>query len=169
MDINLAGEIPNSLANGPGLRYVVFVQGCPHHCEGCHNQHTWEFKDNYIDTVDNVFERILKNTPYLDGLTISGGEPFKQPKAVYELAKKVKENLGLSIVCYTGYTYEQLKQMSMYRDIDTTYRNKLLNIVDILIDGKFEVDNQEGHHRYAGSKNQRCLILENGDIKGEVD
>lgn len=167
MNINLAGEIPNSLANGPGLRYVVFVQGCPHHCEGCHNSHTWEFEDNFIDDVDNVYERILNNAPYIDGVTFSGGEPFSQPKALYELAKKIKE-LGLSIVCYTGYTYEELKAKSIYRDLDTTYRNRLLETVDVLIDGKFEINNQEGHHQYAGSKNQRYLILENGKIKEKL-
>lgn len=167
MNINLAGEMPNSLANGPGLRYVIFVQGCPHHCEGCHNQHTWEFKDNFVDSVDNVFNRIKENADLIAGVTFSGGEPFSQAGPLSELAKKIKEELGLSIMSYTGYTYDELKQMSFYRDMETTYRNRLLNTIDILVDGKFEINNQEGHHKFAGSKNQRVLYLKNGNVERE--
>lgn len=161
--LNLAGEIEDSLANGPGMRYVLFTQGCNHHCLGCQNQHTWEFKDNLLLDVDDVFEKI-KNMPFITGVTFSGGEPFCQAEDLYLLGKRIKEELSLNIMIYTGYTYEELIQQSCLCSMEMTYRLRLLEITDILIDGKFEIDNQENSHKYAGSANQRVLYLKGGEI-----
>ena len=97
-------------------------------------------------------------------------EFHRNPEASFKefnTSKRIKEELGLSIMSYTGYTYDELKQMSFYRDMETTYRNRLLNTIDILVDGKFEINNQEGHHKFAGSKNQRVLYLKNGNVERE--
>lgn len=157
--INVAGVIKNSLSNGPGMRYVLFVQGCSHHCEGCHNKHTWSFKENKLMTVNQIFEDIKKEIPLIEGVTFSGGEPFDQPKELTILARKIKDELGLNVMSYTGYTYDQLKGCSMLRDCDSTYKNQLLDTVDILVDGKFEENNQEGAHEWAGSANQNIYFL----------
>lgn len=157
--INVAGIIKNSLSNGPGMRYVLFVQGCPHHCKGCHNEHTWPFKDNRLMTVDEILEDIKKEMPLIQGVTFSGGEPFDQPRELSILARRIKDELGLTVMSYTGYTYDQIRSCRILRDCDSTYKNQLLDVIDILVDGKFEEDNQEGAHEWAGSANQKVYFL----------
>ena len=163
--LNLAGELKNSNANGPGLRYVIFTQGCSHspHCKGCHNQHTWSNKPNLLISVDDMLEKIKNEIPLIKGVTFSGGEPFDQAKDLYELAIKCKQ-LGLNVLCYTGYTYEEIQEMFLLRSMDFTYKKRLLDNIDILIDGKFEIDKQENHGIYRGSSNQRMICLNNGKI-----
>jgi anaerobic ribonucleoside-triphosphate reductase activating protein len=163
--LNLAGEIKNSLTNGPGLRYVIFTQGCSHspHCKGCHNIHTWSNEPNLLISIDDMFKNIEKELPLIKGVTFSGGEPFDQAKELFELAIKCK-SLHLNVLCYTGYTYEELQQISLLRSMEATYIRRLLESVDILIDGKFEIDNQENHGLYRGSKNQRMIYLDKGKI-----
>lgn len=157
--INIAGIIKNSLSNGPGMRYVLFVQGCPHHCNGCHNNHTWSFNENRLMTIDEILQDIKKEIPLIQGVTFSGGEPFDQPKSLSILAKRIKDELGLTVMSYTGYTYDEIKNCSILRDCDSTYKNKLLDTIDILVDGKFEINNQEGAHEWAGSSNQKVYYI----------
>lgn len=163
--LNLAGELKNTNANGPGLRYTIFTQGCSHtpHCKGCHNEHTWDDKPNRLITVDEIFEEIIKEIPLIKGVTFSGGEPFDQADELYKLAIKCKE-VGLNVMCYTGYTYDELKSLFIMRSMKFTNMKKLLENIDILVDGRFEIDNMIGAGLYRGSKNQRMLYLENGEI-----
>lgn len=95
MNLRLAGTVSNSIVDGWGLRYVVFVQGCNHRCSGCHNKHTWDFEDGFEREVDNLFEDI-KSDKLLDGVTFSGGEPFEQAEGLAVLAEKIKP-FGLDI------------------------------------------------------------------------
>ena len=85
----MCGIEPESIVDGPGFRYVLFVQGCPHHCHGCHNPETWSFNAGYDMTVNEIFEEICAR-PWLRGVTFSGGEPFEQAPALLELAKNIK-------------------------------------------------------------------------------
>ena len=110
--LRLAGVIRESIVDGPGIRMTVFVQGCPHHCKGCHNQHTWDFEGGYMSSVERVLEEAAKD-PLLKGVTLSGGEPFSQAKPLTVLAKRAHE-MGLNVFCYTGYTFEKL--MSQFDD-----------------------------------------------------
>lgn len=155
--LNLAGELKNSLSNGPEMRYVLFLQGCPHHCYGCHNQHTWEFKNNRLMYVEDVYNMIINELPIISGVTFSGGEPFCQAKELYDLSLLLKKK-GLNILCYTGFTIDEIKESN---DID---KIKLLSSLDYLIDGKFEIDNMENAPLYRGSCNQKMYKLDNGNI-----
>lgn len=163
--INLAGEIKNSTANGPGLRYVIFTQGCSHEekCEGCHNTHTWDDKANKLYSINSLTLDIVNELPLITGVTFSGGEPFDQAKELARLALKLKE-FNLNIMCYTGYTYEELQNLFLLKDIKYTYMKRLLENVDILIDGKFDINKTENSGLYRGSSNQRMLYLKNGKI-----
>ena len=165
--INVAGKIFNSLTNGPGLRYTLFTQGCPHHCVGCHNEHTWKFEDVELIDSDVIFNSI-KEMPYISGVTFSGGEPFMQAEALYKLGKRIKEELGISLMAYSGYTFEEIKAFGLMRSEEMQYKVRLLNILDILVDGKFEVDKQEGALKYTGSTNQRILYLKGGEIIDDI-
>ncbi len=145
--IRIAGIQEESIVDGPGLRLVVFTQGCKHHCPGCHNPETHDFSGGYDMDIDQIIS-ILKENPMLDGITLSGGDPFEQSESCSILAFKAKE-LGYSVVAYTGYTYENLIKNKRHR--------KLLEFVDILIDGRFEQDKKDLTLAFRGSSNQRII------------
>ena len=107
MVIRLAGTVSESIVDGPGIRYTIFTQGCPHHCEGCHNPETHDFNGGRLAETDRIYNHIVAN-PMLKGVTYSGGEPFCQPAPLYDLGKKLKENTKLDILIYTGFTYVNL-------------------------------------------------------------
>lgn len=154
--LRIAGLIEESIVDGPGVRFVVFTQGCPHGCPDCHNPDTHDFLGGYEIKIDEIVEKIKKNK-LVDGVTISGGEPFCQVESVLELVKKLK-NLGYNIVSYSGFTIEQLIQKSK----KDKYTRELLKLIDILIDGRFEKDKQDYTLKFRGSSNQR--IIEMKDI-----
>ncbi|MFR3202707.1 MAG: 4Fe-4S cluster-binding domain-containing protein [[Clostridium] leptum] len=104
--LRLAGVIKESIVDGPGIRFVVFGQGCPHRCPGCQNPQTHDFSGGYDTTTERLLAEIRKN-PMLKGITLSGGDPFVQPEAMAELAEEAHK-LGLNVVTYTGYTIEEL-------------------------------------------------------------
>jgi anaerobic ribonucleoside-triphosphate reductase activating protein len=158
MEIRIAGTESNSIVDGPGIRYTVFVQGCPHNCDGCHNPHTHSFDGGKIIDTDVIYESIIED-PLLDGVTFSGGEPFCQSTALYELGRKIKENTSLNIVTYTGYDFEYLLEN---KDRDSI--GKLLEITDILIDGKFIKEQKSYELKFKGSRNQRII-----DVKSSLE
>lgn len=104
--IQLAGVVNDSITDGPGIRLTVFVQGCPHHCPGCHNQQTWDFAGGQPTTTEELWQQIQQN-PLLSGVTFSGGEPMAQAAALLPLAQRIKQ-AGLELAIYSGYTFEQL-------------------------------------------------------------
>ena len=130
MLIRLSDTVNDSIVDGPGLRFTVFVQGCPHDCPGCHNPQTHDFAGGRDTTTEEILERI-KSNPLLDGVTFSGGEPFCQAKALAELGKEIKQ-LGLNLITYTGYTFEYL-----YAHREENGIGELLSVTDWLIDGPF--------------------------------
>lgn len=151
MKIRMAGVANDSIVDGEGIRFTLFVQGCPHNCEGCHNPQTHDFNSGYIDDTDKILEQIKQN-PLLDGVTFSGGEPFCQAEALSYLGKQLK-GLGYDIVTYTGYTLEYLLEHG-------NKENKwldLLKVSDFLVDGRFELDKKRWDLRFRGSSNQRYL------------
>ena len=149
--LRLAGVIGESTVDGPGLRFVVFAQGCPHKCEGCHNPQTHSFDAGFFSTVRRMTEVILHNR-MITGVTLSGGEPFCQAAAFAELAQNLRHN-GLHVITYTGYTLEQLRDMN---DTDT---NNLLLHSDWLVDGKYIEAQKDLLLKFRGSKNQRIIDL----------
>ncbi|MGE5395957.1 MAG: anaerobic ribonucleoside-triphosphate reductase activating protein [Chitinophagales bacterium] len=151
MKLQVCGYTRESVVDGPGIRAVVFAQGCPHHCQGCHNPDTWNFEEGYELDGDQILEQI-KNTRSLRGVTFSGGEPFSQARAFASLAESVK-SLGLDIMTYTGYSYEDLLAMS---ENDNGVKT-LLHNTDILVDGSFKEEEKDYSLAFRGSRNQRII------------
>lgn len=148
MKIQLASIIHDSIVDGEGIRSVVFVQGCPHHCPGCHNPEAIPFEGGLslpIETVaKDIFEAKHKK------VTFSGGEPFSQAKELYHLAKILKEQ-NYHIWSYSGYTFEALLR---HQD---PYKQKLLSQIDVLVDGPFILQKRDMKALFRGSNNQRIL------------
>ena len=103
MELRIAGTVNDSIVDGPGIRFTVFTQGCPHGCPGCHNPQTHDFLGGTVTDTDELLEKI-KSNPLLDGVTFSGGEPFAQAQALAHLGRQIKE-LGMDVITYTGYTF----------------------------------------------------------------
>ena len=145
--LRIAGTIGESIVDGPGIRYVVFTQGCPHGCPGCHNPQTHDFAGGKEVAVDTLLADITKS-PFVKAVTLSGGEPFCQPAALAELAAPLKEK-GYHLMCYTGYTFEHLleKQDAL----------PLLEQLDLLVDGPFVEAQKNIELKFRGSANQRVL------------
>ncbi|EAK0445680.1 anaerobic ribonucleoside-triphosphate reductase activating protein [Campylobacter lari] len=158
MFLRLAGVVKESIVDGYGLRYVIFTQGCPHHCKGCHNPQTHDFNKGYLQDLASSYDEICKN-PLLQGVTFSGGEPFIQAKNLSILAKHIKA-LGLDLTIYTGFTYEELVQEKSMKE--------LLVLADILIDGKFILEQKDLSLKFKGSKNQRIIDVAKSLEQGKV-
>lgn len=150
MDLQLSGTVNDSIVDGPGLRFTIFVQGCPHHCAGCHNPHTHDFNGGTLSDTDELLEKIQGN-PLLDGVTFSGGEPFCQAKALAALGREIRA-LGLDIITYTGYTFEELYARRTEDGI-----GELLEVTDFLVDGRFIEAEKSFQLRFRGSRNQRVI------------
>lgn len=152
MKIRLAGDLQtDSIVDGEGLRTVIWTQGCSHNCLGCHNPETHDFKGGFEVDVDDLKNKI-KGLKYQDGITLSGGDPFFQLAACTEIATYC-QSLGLNVWCYTGYTFEQLLEISK----SNSKVIKFLEQIDVLIDGKFMLEQKSLNVKYRGSKNQRIL------------
>lgn len=161
-EIRLSGIINESIVDGPGIRMVLFAQGCKHNCNGCHNPETHSFVGGTLYNTDWIIEQVKKN-PLLDGLTFSGGEPFEQAEGFSELALKVKQ-LGLNIMTYTGYTLEHLLE-NPNQIIGIT---ELINNTDILVDGRFDLTKRNILLKFRGSENQRIIDLKNSKMRKEI-
>lgn len=148
--LRIAGTVNDSIVDGSGIRFTVFTQGCPHHCKGCHNPQTHDFNGGELVDINNIFNKIKAN-PLLDGVTFSGGEPFCQAETLVKLGKQIK-TLGLDIVTYTGYTFEQL-----YENRSKNYWGELLSVTDFLVDGKFILAEKDWNIKFRGSRNQRYI------------
>ncbi|SMC67649.1 4Fe-4S single cluster domain-containing protein [Sporomusa malonica] len=157
MEIRLAGITEESIVDGPGLRLVVFTQGCPHQCKGCHNPDTHDINGGYTADIEGLFryiEGISARNKLLRGVTFSGGEPFLQAGPLAYLGKQLKI-LGLDIVSYSGFTFEQLVAMAVKRkDI-----GQLLKQTDILIDGLYSHAERDLGLAFRGSRNQRLVDI----------
>jgi anaerobic ribonucleoside-triphosphate reductase activating protein len=147
MVVRISNRISDTITDGPGLRYAVYVQGCNLDCAGCHNPQTHDANGGYDMAVSDIVSEISAN-PLLDGLTISGGEPFLQVKPLTELARSVR-TMGLNVWVYSGYTYEQI--------LDDTAKRPLLEQTDVLVDGPFELSQRSLNLLWRGSANQRVL------------
>lgn len=159
-EIRIADIIGDSIVDGVGIRMTVFTQGCPHHCEGCHNPGTHDFAGGKMITVNEILAKMDEN-PLLRGITLSGGEPFCQAEALIELCREVKAK-GKDIWAYSGYTYEQLIS-------DVTPRSaELLALCDVLVDDKFELAKRDLTLYFRGSSNQRVIDLNKSREENQV-
>ncbi|MDO4270512.1 MAG: anaerobic ribonucleoside-triphosphate reductase activating protein [Eubacteriales bacterium] len=147
--IRIAGTVGESIVDGPGFRYTLFTQGCPHHCPGCHNPQTHDFAGGQNADLDDLLRDMCRN-PLVSGVTFSGGEPFCQPEPLYLLAVELKKK-GKHLMAYTGYTFEQLLSQS------DPFVQKLLSQLDLLVDGPFIEAERDIDLKFRGSANQRVL------------
>ena len=157
--IKIADILSDSIVDGPGIRAVIFCQGCPHHCPGCHNASTWPFEGGTPMDEKEILALIKKN-PLVRGVTFSGGEPFSQAEGFSILAALLKSE-GYEVACYTGYTFEELFSNG------TVAQRKLLETIDILIDGPFLLSQRTLDLVFRGSRNQRILNVRESLLKGK--
>lgn len=151
--IDVCGIEPESIVDGPGFRYVVFVQGCPHHCPGCHNPQSHAFGCGTPRTAQELAAEMQEN-PLLAGVTLSGGEPFCQAEALCELAQLVHD-MGKTVVTFSGYTLEQLCEKGR---TEPAVR-QLLELTDTLIDGPYIEAQRDLELQFRGSRNQRVIDM----------
>ena len=152
----------DSIVDGEGIRSVIWFQGCSHNCPGCHNPETHDFNSGELVDLDEMKKQI-DELEYQAGVTFSGGDPMMQVEALTELAAYVKSK-GMNVWCYTGYTFEELLDMS---DSNPYIINFLKNI-DVLVDGEYQIENNSPDKHWVGSSNQRVIDVSNTMDKGEI-
>ena len=153
MLIRIAGLLPVTLVNGEGVRYAVFVQGCPHACKGCHNPDTHQFDGGRLMDTAEIIAEIRRKRKLLDGVTLSGGEPMCQTEACKEIADAAHE-MGLNVWCYTGFTWNALMKEA------DPLRMALLENVDVLVDGPYIESLRTTDLLWRGSKNQKLIDVQ---------
>ena len=160
--MRIAGLVNDSIVDGPGIRFSVFAQGCPHKCPGCHNPLSHDPMGGSEMAAEDIIAKLLKN-PLLDGVTLTGGEPFFQAEDCHRIAKAAHEK-GLNVWTYTGYTYEQLTA----GQANHPGWKELLGETDVLVDGRFLLEQRSLEIKFRGSRNQRLInvkkTLESGKI-----
>ena len=163
LKIRLAAPLQSdSILDGEGIRTIVWTQGCAHNCKGCQNPSTHSFDGGYLENIDTL-KKELKELKGQTGITLSGGDPMYQPEACLELSKFAR-SIGLDVWCYTGFTFEQLLTIAK--------KNKtmldLLNNIDVIVDGKFDMNLRSYDAIFRGSTNQRIIDVKQSLSKGEV-
>lgn len=159
--LNIAAFLSQSTVNGPGTRFVLWLQGCPHHCPGCYNRAMQSYEKSNLFTISEIYSLINQQRKYIDGVTYSGGEPFDQAVGLFELTKKLQD-VGLGAMSYTGYTAG-----GILNGMDP-FKKRLLNELDLLIDGPF-LEKVESNNRWRGSANQKCRILNASALPAAID
>lgn len=160
MRISLSGVTGDSIVDGPGLRLTIFTQGCLHHCPGCHNPQTHDPEGGSWADTEDILAAAAEN-PLLDGITLSGGDPFLQPVPCLALAEGAHK-IGLNVWTYTGYTWEALREEN---DAD---KLALLKETDVLVDGPFLLAERSLELRFCGSRNQRLIDVKKSLAEDKV-
>ncbi|MGL5260823.1 MAG: anaerobic ribonucleoside-triphosphate reductase activating protein [Bacteroides sp.] len=151
--MNILYTYPETIVDGEGIRYSIYFAGCSHHCKGCHNPESHNPNAGKLlsdDVLDQMIKEMQSN-PLLDGITLSGGDPFYNPQEMLAILKKLKNETQLNIWCYTGYVYEDL--------LEDKERKPLLAYIDVLVDGPFIQEEFSPTLQFRGSKNQRIIKL----------
>ena len=169
--VRIAGRVKHSAVDGPGVRYALFLQGCPHNCKACQNPDTHDPDAGTEMDLDEVIDEIL-STRFLDGITLSGGDPFLQPEASLEIARAAK-GAGLDVWAYTGWTYEQLTGSTEEGIRPPEQAKDVLTYIDVLVDGRSMVylhvdDDRRQECMWRGSFNQRLINVQRSLEEGRV-
>lgn len=147
--IRVLDILEETMADGPGLRTAIYCAGCAHHCPECHNPQSWDFAGGKEMGVDEILA-IVKADEF-SNVSFSGGDPFYQVEAFTELARRIKEETGKTIWCWTGFTYEEI--------LTDSRLSMLLPHIDVLVDGPFVNELKDKDLLFRGSSNQRIIYL----------
>lgn len=150
------------MVDGPGLRFVIFAQGCRHCCKGCHNPDTWNPESGTPVTTEDLLEQV-KATKLIKGVTFSGGEPFLQATPLAWLGREVKK-LGLDVITFTGYTWNRL--LALAREDRAVM--ELILVSDYIVDGPFILAERDLELPFRGSRNQRIIDVAKTLEEGKV-
>lgn len=142
--------IEKTRANGPGVRFCIWVQGCSLRCLGCFNPETHDFGAGFEISVADIFEMIKRNSKELEGVSISGGEPFDQAEDVLELILRIKKELNLSVILWTGYELHELMNFKTFSSF-TEY-------LDLIITGRY-MQSFHNPKELKGSSNQQYIFV----------
>jgi len=149
--ITLYGLVTDSIVDGPGFRTAIFVQGCPHHCPGCHNPESHDPAGGYVSSTARIWN-VIRQNPMLRGITFSGGEPFLWGNELAEIGRAARD-AGMDVMTYSGFTYEQLLEKAKSED----GVRRLLTVTNFLVDGPFVLAQRDLSLKFRGSRNQRIL------------
>ena len=156
--ISILEIVEDTMVDGPGFRTTVYCAGCPNRCPGCHNPQSWNIANGHEVDIEEILKVILAD-PFAD-VTFSGGDPMFQPAGFTALAKAVKERSGKNIWCYTGYLFEDL--------LKNIQQKKMLEYIDVLVDGRFVEALKDESLRFRGSSNQRLINVPESLKSGKV-
>ena len=156
--ISILEIVEDTTVDGPGFRTTVYCAGCPNRCPGCHNPQSWNIANGHEVDIEEILKVILAD-PFAD-VTFSGGDPMFQPAGFTALAKAVKERSGKNIWCYTGYLFEDL--------LKNIQQKKMLEYIDVLVDGRFVEALKDESLHFRGSSNQRLINVPESLKSGKV-
>ena len=140
--------VEGTSVDGPGLRTSIYLAGCNHHCPGCHNPQSWDFKGGEERTLDELMAVIAYNEA---PVTLSGGDPLQQPEGTCTLIHRIKQELGYNVWCYTGYTWEEIVADAALLDV--------VRELDVLVEGPFIQAERDTKLHFRGSRNQRLIDI----------
>ena len=162
-EIRLAADLQtDSVVDGPGLRAVLWTQGCGHKCPGCQNPQTWDFAGGGLVPIDMVLEAI-DELVYQDGITFSGGDPMYQVEACNIIAEHCLKK-GLNIWVYTGFTFEEIMKLAEKKPVYLDFLKK----IDVLVDGRYVEGKRDLNLLFRGSANQRLIDVPKTLKAGEI-
>lgn len=152
--LRILSIVEDTMVDGPGFRTAIYCAGCRHACPGCHNPQSWDFRGGREMSTDEIMQ-VIEADPYAN-VTFTGGDPMYQAEGFVALAEAIRERTGKTIWCYTGFTLEQLQA-----DPDPA-RRRLLELIDVLVDGPYVASLRDPDLRFRGSSNQRIIPLRHG-------
>ncbi|EFI73437.1 MULTISPECIES: anaerobic ribonucleoside-triphosphate reductase activating protein [Segatella] len=156
--ISVLDIIEDTMVDGPGFRTTIYCAGCPNACSGCHNPQSWDITAGHEMSTEDIM-KIIKADPYAN-VTFSGGDPMFQPEGFAELAEAIRKETNKTIWCFSGFTYEHL--------IKDKRQRKLLELVDVLVDGPFVKALRDEDLVFRGSSNQRIINVKKSLQEGKI-